>query len=964
MEEYFYKLALQKSPIGYAYHQIILDEAGKPVDYKYIDINPAFREMTGLYQTDIIGKTVTELFPGIIEDDFDWIGLYGDIALNGGEKSFEEFSSHFNRWYEVNVFSPEKNHFVTFFTDISERKESLDRLRESEENLRITLHSIGDAVIVTDADGMVKRMNSMAEEYTGWKMAEAGDRPLSDIFKIVNAHSGDTVENPIEKVIKTGLIVGLANHTVLIDKYGNNRQIADSAAPIMDDAKSIKGVVLVFRDVTEDYKRKEEIRMLAKFPSENPNPVMRIKPDGELLYSNQPANAIIETSSGKMIDSEWHKILIECLRRGKTMEIEEKIGENIFSFSFSPIVERGYVNVYGIDITERIKAEKKLRESEARLKKAQQYAHVGSWTWNIKTNELEWSDEMFRIFGVEKKEHLILQDVIAQAIHPEDREKVEQSNISVAMDKKPIPLEYRIIWPDKSIHVVWAQAGELLEDSEGNPCMLSGYVQDITDRKKVEEELRENRERLAMAVNSVKLGIWEQDLITKRVEWNEFMYQIYDADKDTFDPAYSNILDFTHPDDKERILKEIENVMETGQDHETQMRIITLTGQTRYIRAYAHVHQFIDGKPAKIMGVNTDITDQVSAYNTIIRNQRLNAIGEFASGVAHDFNNSLESILGNIELMLPAPEISAEFKENLSSMKKSVLDAAARIRKLQSFNKPLSGQRNYSPIQMNHVVNDVIAQTRPIWKDTAEQKGIYFKIDKNMSDIPLIRGDENELRSVLYNLIKNAIEAMPNGGTIYLSTGHDGKDVIVRVRDTGMGMDEETVKKMFQPYFTTKGFESGRGLGMSGVLSVIKAHDGEIFVERTTQGEGTVIQFRIPIAAEQTRPEQRETLNTSTEVKLKVLWVDDEVSIRRLGQRRLKMLGHDTDIAGNGGEALELMKINRYDLIITDIGMPVMNGWQFASRIRDEYGESIPIAVLSGGGGDQIGDLNKPQTIN
>ena len=179
-------------------------------------------------------------------------------------------------------------------------------------------------------------------------------------------------------------------------------------------------------------------------------------------------------------------------RNTETVQTEfiSPVSKKCFSVSTSPFRNNQFVTSFR-DITERKKADELLRDSESKLKKAQHFARVGSWTWDVKKNQLDWSDEMFRIYGLEKESFTgSLQEVVAMAIHPDDRAKVDQANLSVVQNKQPVPLEYRVVWPDQSVHVVWAEAGELLLDESGHPAVLIGTVQDITERKLSEEKLQ------------------------------------------------------------------------------------------------------------------------------------------------------------------------------------------------------------------------------------------------------------------------------------------------------------------------------------------------------------------------------------------------------------------------------------------------------------------------------------------
>ncbi len=254
-----YQGIIKNMPDGFAHHKIVADESGRPIDYIFLEVNKSFEKLTGLSSGDIIGKAITEVLPNIKEDSFDWIEVYGRVALNCKSIKFEQYSSVLSRWYAVNAYSDKKGFFVTVFHDITKMKEMQKAILEEKERLRVTLFSIGDAVITTDNHSKVTMINKVAENLTGWCMSDAVGRPLSEVFNIINEITRLPCINPVEKVLEEGTIQELANHTALISKQGKEISIADSGAPIKDDEGNILGVVLVFRDVTEQKNLQNEI---------------------------------------------------------------------------------------------------------------------------------------------------------------------------------------------------------------------------------------------------------------------------------------------------------------------------------------------------------------------------------------------------------------------------------------------------------------------------------------------------------------------------------------------------------------------------------------------------------------------------------------------------------------------------------------------------------------------------------
>ena len=224
--------------------------------------------MTNLKAEEIIGRRVTEALPGIENDEFGWIDVYGRVALTGEPVSFEQYFAPFEKWYSISAYCPVDGYFACVVTDITERRRTAEALRERERRLAVTLRSIGDGVIVTDTQGLVVALNPVAESLTGWTQAEASGRRLSEVFHIINMDTRAEVENPVDKVLREGRVVGLANHTLLVSRDGRELPIDDSGAPIIDEEAGLIGVVLVFRDVIEKTRADEALRNIEWLLSE------------------------------------------------------------------------------------------------------------------------------------------------------------------------------------------------------------------------------------------------------------------------------------------------------------------------------------------------------------------------------------------------------------------------------------------------------------------------------------------------------------------------------------------------------------------------------------------------------------------------------------------------------------------------------------------------------------------------
>jgi signal transduction histidine kinase/CheY-like chemotaxis protein len=360
------------------------------------------------------------------------------------------------------------------------------------------------------------------------------------------------------------------------------------------------------------------------------------------------------------------------------------------------------------------------------------------------------------------------------------------------------------------------------------------------------------------------------------------------------------------------------------------------------------------------------------------KRRRMEMLGQMSMGIAHDFNNLLTSILGHVELLTDPSDLSIppDARDQLYTIRRAAMDGAALVRKIQRYIRHENKQR-FEPIDLAELVDEVASLTRPYWYNEPRRQGIHIKLVKELEPVPLIQGVEAELREVFVNLILNAVQAMPEGGSLTLSTGVDGNgQVFTAVDDTGVGIPESARHRIFEPLFTTKG-EDGTGMGLPVSYGIVREHDGTMDVQ-SEPGWGTRFTMHFPplvVSDEDAAPAptvQRDVPAPPSTVEAAptasapaatgseaasgakreaegytILVVDDEAMVRNVTAKLLRMRGHSVEEARGGPDALEKIADRPFDLIVTDLGMPEMSGSELAYRIRQHH-PALCIVLLTG----------------
>ncbi|OGP86708.1 MAG: hypothetical protein A2156_04385 [Deltaproteobacteria bacterium RBG_16_48_10] len=343
------------------------------------------------------------------------------------------------------------------------------------------------------------------------------------------------------------------------------------------------------------------------------------------------------------------------------------------------------------------------------------------------------------------------------------------------------------------------------------------------------------------------------------------------------------------------------------------------------------------------------LSELKQAQDQIIQTEKIKALGEMASGVAHDFNNVLAVILGNLQLLsYQLDHLSLEeIRDRLNAIEHSARDGAETVRRIQEFTG-IRRDKQFSAVSINELVNSVIVMTEPRWKDQAQRKGIQLELVTQFEEVPFILGIPSELREVLTNIIFNAIDAMPEGGRLALSTHHPAEDwVEVRISDTGIGMAEEVKRRIFDPFFTTKGVTNS-GLGMSVSYGIVKRHGGEILVE-SEPGKGSTFAIHLPTGYPVEEQEAEEIKSPKEIPPARILVIEDDASVQDILSQMLRAKGHRVVLACNGEEGIERFKADQFDLVFTDLGMPKLSGWE-VGKILKKLNPRVPIAMITGWG--------------
>jgi PAS domain S-box-containing protein len=394
------------------------------------------------------------------------------------------------------------------------------------------------------------------------------------------------------------------------------------------------------------------------------------------------------------------------------------------------------------------------------------------------------------------------------------------------------------------------------------------------------------------------------------------------------------------PESEHRIRKAVQDA-DAGANLEAQ--ICQPSGKQIFVEV--HTARLLFQNALATMILATDVSAQRDLQERLIRGEKLRALGELAAGVAHDFNNNLGIILGRTQL-LQAKVTDPDLHSGLEVIRQAAMDGGQTVRRIQQYTR-VREELQHEVLHLPSVAAEVIEITKSKWKNEVQRRGVKVEIRIEASDPAPILGTRAELREALTNLIFNAVDALPRGGTIIIRAQSNGGESILEVEDNGIGMADHVRTRMFEPFFTTKGL-SGNGLGLSMVYGIVSRHRGSIEVE-SRERVGTIVRMRFP-AVDPSSASMTIPSRAAAPFQARLLVVDDEVDLVSVMRDALTREGHVVTTATGGQEGIQKFRQGTFDAVLTDLGMPDVSGWEVARVVRKEGGRKIVLGLVTGWG--------------
>jgi len=879
-----------------------------------------------------------------------------------------------------------------------ERMKAENEINKQKSLFETMFNTIPDGVVITDTERVIKLANKGMKSTFGYEPEEL----LGKSTKILYADQ--------DKYEKTGEIVFTGKAKKLEDLYVTRYKDMSGreffgetfGAKLFDGKNQWIGNLGIMRDITEREQAGEALResekkyrmiaenmadiittmdMNLRFTYVSPS-IIRLRGFTVEEALEQTIDQIMTAYSFQLIAKAFEEELrLEAtatadLDRTRILELEEyrKDGSTIWvENTLSFIRDKGQkpigIIVVSRDISERRQSEEALQQSEEDLKESQRIAHVGSWRLDVLSNQVVWSDELYKMYGFDPSLPPPPYNEQHKIFTPESWERLSKALPETIKTGTSYELELEMLRKDGSNGWMWVK-GEVVRDVKGTVAGLRGAAQDITERKNAEdilkinerrykstqEALRKSEERLSLTLDSVTDAVWDWRVDTGEIYFSSRWYTMLGYDPYEMPQEFETWQNLLHPDDLPDAEKIIFSHLNKTEPFEMEFRMRTKDNQWRWILARGKTVEIDNqGKAVRMLGIHMDITERKKMEERIQQTQKMESIGTLAGGIAHDFNNILFPIVGHTEMLIADIPEDSPFQPGLKQIYTGALRASELVKQILTFSRQESGELKL--MKMQPIIKEALKLIRSTIPTTIE-------IKQNISPAcGVIKADPTQIHQIVMNLCTNAYHAMEETGSelkvslkevelgaldLINSEMAIGVYACLAVADKGKGMDKNLTNQIFDPFFTTKEKGKGTGMGLSVVHGIVTSMNGAIQVY-SEPGKGTVFNVYLPVEKSsfvKHSIQTHETIQYGTET---ILLVDDEDAIITMEKRMLERLGYQVTSRTSSIEALEVFRgsPDKFDLVITDMAMPNIPGDKLSTELV-KLRADIPILLCTG----------------
>ena len=857
-------------------------------------------------------------------------------------------------------------------TDERHAAEQSERLQKEE--FRVTFSSIGDAVITTDTEGKVVTLNPVAEDLTGWREADAQGQPLDTVFRIVNETTRRVAENPALRALREGVIVGLANHTVLLARDGTERPIDDSAAPIRDHRNQVLGCVLVFRDITERRKAEQQIwesreRLRITLASigdgvivaDTEGRVRSLNAEARRLtgWSEEEATGrplrevfpLINEESGQPVGNPVENVISQgtVVGLGNHTALVTRDGRRIpIDDSAAPIREldgpvHGIVMIFR-DVSEQRAAQR----AKARLASIIENSGDAIFTKDLDGIVQSWNASAERLFGYSQEEIVgkpITLIIPTERLH-EEAEILARLRAGKALERFET---IRIAKNGRRISVLISVSP--LRDEEGRVIGASKIIHDITDVVAAREALQVSEQRFRQMADAAPVLIWVSGT-NKMCTW--FNQQWLNFVGRTIDQELGiGWAENVHPDDFERCLETYGSAFDAREPFSMTYRLKRHDGNYRWLLDHGVPLYDFSGGFAGYVGSCIDVTEQKDAEAALKEVDRRK--DEFLAILSHELRNPLAPITMSVELLRTLGPPDPKLQELRTTIERQTIQLTRLLDDLLDVSRIASGKiiLRRERASLGLAIASAVESARPLI-DSHDHELIVVVPPEPI----LVHGDFARLAQVFANLLNNAAKYTEPGGRITLTAKRRGSEVDVAVQDTGIGLSHEQISKIFKMFTqidpSGERGKSGLGVGLALAKTLVELHGGRIRAESPGLGRGSTFTVSLPLLHDRLAgKDQTDEERSKASTVHRILIADDNHDAAMVLAMALRELGHELAVAHDGEEALEAATRFKPNVAVLDIGMPKRNGFEVAMELRACFGRRMLLVALTGWGKDE-----------